>query len=145
MARKLRVQYSEAMHHVMNRGDRQEAILELEERRKADPENVEDRAATPCSDGRDLQVDCRASADGCSGLFLQLTTSDQRMKTYKCAQLTLYRKLEIAARLRRETTLSIKAIAARVHLGSSKAANANLHAHMNQRTRSAATQAQLGF
>jgi len=39
-------------------------------------------------------------------------------------------KLEIAARLRRETTLSIKSIAARVHLGTSKTANAKLHAHM---------------
>jgi hypothetical protein len=41
-------------------------------------------------------------------------------------------KLELAARLRRETTLSIKAIAARVHLGSSKAANVKLHQHMRQ-------------
>jgi hypothetical protein len=39
-------------------------------------------------------------------------------------------KLEIGARLRRETTLTLKAIAARVHLGSSKSANANLHRHM---------------
>jgi REP element-mobilizing transposase RayT len=41
-------------------------------------------------------------------------------------------KLELAARLRRETTLSIKAIAARVQLGSSKAANVKLHQHMRQ-------------
>ena len=40
-------------------------------------------------------------------------------------------KLEIAARVRRETTLPIKAIAARVRLGSSKSANANLHRHMS--------------
>lgn len=39
-------------------------------------------------------------------------------------------KLEIAARLRRETTLPLKAIAARVHLGTSKTANAKLHQHM---------------
>jgi AraC-like DNA-binding protein len=39
-------------------------------------------------------------------------------------------KLELAARLRRETTLSIKAIAARVGLGSSKAANRSLHNYM---------------
>ncbi len=39
-------------------------------------------------------------------------------------------KLEVAARLRRETTLSLKAIAARVHLGTSKSANAKLHQHM---------------
>jgi len=40
-------------------------------------------------------------------------------------------KLAIAARLRRETTLSIKTIAARVELGTSKSANARLHAWMN--------------
>lgn len=39
-------------------------------------------------------------------------------------------KLEIAARLRRETTLSVKDIATRMHLGTSKGANRNLHAHM---------------
>lgn len=38
-------------------------------------------------------------------------------------------KLEIAARLRRETTLSLKAISVRLHLGSSKAANRTLHDH----------------
>ena len=41
-------------------------------------------------------------------------------------------KLEMAARLRRETTLSVKDIAARVHLGTSKGANANLHRHMRR-------------
>ena len=41
-------------------------------------------------------------------------------------------KLEIAARLRRETTLSVKDIAARVRLGTSKGANTNLHNHMRR-------------
>lgn len=40
-------------------------------------------------------------------------------------------KLHIAGRLRRETTLPLKAIAGRVHLGTSKSANARLHAFMN--------------
>ncbi len=39
-------------------------------------------------------------------------------------------KLEIAARLRRDTTPSLKAIAARVRLGTSKTVNAKLHKHM---------------
>ena len=39
-------------------------------------------------------------------------------------------KLAIAARVRRETTLTIKDIAARVHLGTSKSANARLHTWM---------------
>ena len=44
------------------------------------------------------------------------------------------RKLAIAARLRRETTLPLKAIAAKVGLGSSKSANATLHRWMAQRS-----------
>jgi hypothetical protein len=39
-------------------------------------------------------------------------------------------KLALAARLRRETTLSLKGIAARVHLGTSKSANTRLHEWM---------------
>jgi hypothetical protein len=54
-------------------------------------------------------------------------------------------KLEIAARLRRETTLSTKAIAARVHLGSSKAANQSLHSYMRGSTIASAGQGQLGI
>ncbi len=41
-------------------------------------------------------------------------------------------KLDLAARLRRETTLSIKEIAARVHLGTSKSANARLDQWMTR-------------
>jgi hypothetical protein len=41
-------------------------------------------------------------------------------------------KLEIAARLRRETTLSVKEIAARVRLGTSKGANRNLHGYLKR-------------
>jgi putative transposase len=41
-------------------------------------------------------------------------------------------KLAIGARLRKETTLSLKAIAARVHLGTSKGANTNLHKWMRR-------------
>lgn len=40
-------------------------------------------------------------------------------------------KLGIAARLRKETTLTIKAIAQIAHLGTSKSANVNLHSWMN--------------
>jgi len=54
-------------------------------------------------------------------------------------------KLEIAARLRRETTLSLKLIAARLHLGSSKAANTKLHNHMRQSLTTEKDQAQLAI
>ncbi len=47
------------------------------------------------------------------------------------------RKLAIAARLRRETTLTLKAIAAKIGLGSSKSANATLHRWMAQQGRNA--------
>jgi hypothetical protein len=52
-------------------------------------------------------------------------------------------KLALAARLRQETTLSIKGIAARVHLGTSKNANARLHQLMAPPPRSDPRQSQL--
>ena len=52
-------------------------------------------------------------------------------------------KLAIAARLRKETTLPIKGIAARMHLGTSKSANVRLHAWIAQAGRSDSAQAQL--
>lgn len=55
-------------------------------------------------------------------------------------------KLAIAARLRKETTLTIKSITAKVHLGTSKSANARLHAWMsNQTGRVSPHQPQLGI
>jgi hypothetical protein len=54
-------------------------------------------------------------------------------------------KLEMAARLRRETTLWTRAIAARVHLGSSKAANRSLHNYMRGGAVATAGQGQLGI
>jgi len=48
-------------------------------------------------------------------------------------------KPELAARLWRETTQSVEAIAARVHLGTSKAANVKLH---RRRERSPATESE---
>jgi putative transposase len=47
-------------------------------------------------------------------------------------------KLALAARLRRETTLPIKRIAARLQLGTSKSANSNLHRWMRREKPSAA-------
>ena len=41
---------------------------------------------------------------------------------------TTFWKLQIAARLRRETILTIKSIAGRLGMGTSKSANVNLHA-----------------
>ena len=52
-------------------------------------------------------------------------------------------KLAIAARLRRETTLPIKEIARRVHLGTFKSANARLHAIMKGGANSPSPQTEL--
>lgn len=54
-------------------------------------------------------------------------------------------KLEIATRLRRETTRSTKAIAGRMHLGSSKAAHRSLHSYRRSGGVATAGQGQLGI
>ena len=54
-------------------------------------------------------------------------------------------KLAIGARIRRETTLSIKAIASRVRLGASKGAHTNLHKWMRDKENKASAQEQLGM
>jgi hypothetical protein len=54
-------------------------------------------------------------------------------------------KLAIAIRLRRETTLSIKAIASQVHLGTSKSANIRLHVAMNSNGSASPNQSELGL
>jgi hypothetical protein len=53
-------------------------------------------------------------------------------------------KLAIASRLRRETTLSIKAIAARVRMGTSKSAKARFHEAMRDRSASDPNHGRLG-
>ena len=50
----------------------------------------------------------------------------------------------MVARLREETTLSIEALGARVHLGTSESANARLHKWMGEAAPSGSTQAQPG-
>ena len=53
-------------------------------------------------------------------------------------------KLDLAARLRRETTMSLKWIAARVHLGTSKSAHGKLHAWMKNPTQRCSASNHLG-
>ena len=54
-------------------------------------------------------------------------------------------KLKLAARLRRETTLTVKAIAARRHLGTSRSANIRLHTAMRRMIPAEPFQAQPGL
>lgn len=53
-------------------------------------------------------------------------------------------KLALAARLRQETTLSVKQIAERLHLAKPKGARPNLHKFMN-RSQADSSQVQLNF
>jgi hypothetical protein len=53
-------------------------------------------------------------------------------------------KLAIAARLRRETTLSIKTVARRLHLSTSKSADIRLHAAMRASAPADPAQGRLG-
>ena len=55
------------------------------------------------------------------------------------------RKLALASRLRKETTLTVKRIAALVHLGTSKSANVRLHAWMHQEAQSASSHLELAL
>ena len=52
-------------------------------------------------------------------------------------------KMAVAARLRQETTLMVKAIAARLHLGTARSANARLRERLRGRERNKAGQSQL--
>jgi hypothetical protein len=54
-------------------------------------------------------------------------------------------KLEIAARLRRQTTLSLREMAALVDLGTSKTANSNVRERMRGATANDPSQAPLGI
>jgi hypothetical protein len=54
-------------------------------------------------------------------------------------------KLQIAVRLLKETTLSVKEIAARLHLGTAASASVCLLAAMNQAPQAALTQGRLAF
>ena len=53
-------------------------------------------------------------------------------------------KLQIAGRLRKETTLTIKQIAARLHLGSPRSASVRLHVAMRQTSLGQPTEGWLG-
>ncbi len=101
MARKLRVQYPGAIYHVMNRGDRREAIYindkdrqlfletlgEATEKAQLEragsggppqggPAQIEDRGEIATGDDHDAGVDCPATLHGCRGPCLVLALSE---------------------------------------------------------------------
>jgi REP element-mobilizing transposase RayT len=132
MPRKLRIEYPGAGYHIMSRGDRRAKIF-LDD---VDRQDFIKTLAGACQKAN-WQVHAYCLMPNHYHLVLETPEPNLAagMACLQEADLFTRRKndaikLEIAARLRRETTLSTKAIGARVHLGSSKAANRSLHSHV---------------
>jgi REP element-mobilizing transposase RayT len=161
MPRKLRIEYPGAMYHVMSRGDRRERIY-LDD---VDRQDFVKTLAEACQktywqvhayclmpNHYHLVVETPEPnlVAGMAWLQSRIIAQELQRQGLQEADLLARRKsdaikLEIAARLRRETTLSTKAIAGRVHLGSSKAANRSLHSYMRGGAVGSASQGQLGI
>jgi REP element-mobilizing transposase RayT len=125
MPRKLRIEYPGAMYHVMSRDDRRERIF---------------------LNDVDRQDFVKTMAEACQKTNWQVHAYCLMPNHYHLVLETPEPSLVAGmARLRRETTLSTKAIAARVHLGSSKAANRSLHSYMRGGAVASAGQGQLGI
>ncbi len=131
---------------------RQEFERQMERRRleEMDEEKLEELRHAWCLGGETFRKECLEQMDGKVGENhpgqIRLETSEakaERLITEELARLEWteqdlvahpksdLRKLEIAARLRQETTLSIKQIAGRLHLGKPKGAKTNLHKRLN--------------
>ena len=136
MPRKLRVQYPGAMYHVMSRGDQREDSLFVTGRewclgseafRDEQLAWMEDRLGEHHAGELRLES-AHAKAD-------RLVAEELRRLAWSAEDLVRRPKndpgkLALAVRLRRETTLSIRAISARVNLGTYNTANARLHQAM---------------
>ena len=120
MPRQVRIQYPGAMYHVMSRGNRRQEIY------------LDD-------------IDPPGLPEDVSGDLPRIMSEELGRLGWPEAQLALRpkrdpSKLEIAVRLRRETTLSVKEIAARLHLGTPASASLCLLAALRKTTRMAPTQ-----
>jgi REP element-mobilizing transposase RayT len=125
MPRKLRIEYPGAMYHVMSRDDRREKIF---------------------LNDVDRQDFIKTLAETCQKTNWQVHAYCLMPNHYHLVLETPEPNLVAGmAWLRRETTLSTKAIAARMHLGSSKAANRSLHSYMRGGAVASAGQGQLGI
>jgi len=99
MARKLRVQYPGAIYHVMNRGDRREAIFKDDQNRARFRDETELEHAEK---------------------IIQSRLKKLGWKEDDLARIAKGRpeKVKLALDLRKDTTSTIKWIAARLHMGS---------------------------
>ena len=102
MPRKLRVQYPGAIYHVMSRGDQREDIF---------------------FDDVDRHDCIKTLAEAC-------LKTDWQVHAFCSLRAPLKRAL--AAKLRREASLSFKQISERLGLGEPKGARSNLHKWMNR-------------
>ncbi len=158
MPRKLRVEYPGAMYHVMSRGDRREDIfLDDVDRQDFIKTLAEASQKTGCRKEMLQRMRHLLGEHHAGELHRECTEAKvQQILTEELSQLgwsdanlrarpkSHPAKLAIVVRLRRETTLSIKAIASRVHLGTSKSANNRLHAAMIGHGSAPSNQSELG-
>jgi hypothetical protein len=118
MPRAMRVEYPGVIYHVMDRGNRREDIF-------VNDVDRQDLVKTP--------------AEACEKTGWQESDLAGRHRSEPG-------KLAIAARLRKETTLSVKWIAARVKIGTTKGAKSVLHRlKQHQTARNSESCAQLEF
>jgi REP element-mobilizing transposase RayT len=137
MPRKLRVEYPGAIYHVMSRGDQREDIF-LDD---VDRHDLIKPWPRPCPE-TDWQIDAycllrhhyHLVAQAKAGRIVaeELARLQSTENDLAAQQKSDPVKLALAARLRQETTLPVREIAERRHLGKPKGARANLHTFMNQ-------------
>jgi putative transposase len=144
---------------------RQEFERQMERRRleEVDDEKLQEFRQAWCLGNETFRKECLAQMEGKVGdnhpgqtrletagakaerLILEelerLSWTEEDLRTYAKSE---PRKLALAARLRQETTLSIKQIAERLHLGKPKGARSNLHKRLSPAIRSGA-ELQFGF
>jgi hypothetical protein len=114
MPRQLRIQYPGAMYHVISRGNRRQDIF------LGEHHYGQLRLETAEAKGE------RIIAEELGRLCWQETDLVSRHKQHPA-------KLALAQRLRRETTLSVKQIAIRLHLGTTRSAGVCLLAASGER------------
>ena len=121
MPRKLRVEYPGVMYHVLSRGDQLDDIFPLYRMEGKAGENHPGQTRLETAEAKADRI----VAEELARLRLTVEELVARQKSDPA-------KLALAARLRQETTLSVKRIAERLGLGKPKGARTNLHRFMNR-------------
>ncbi len=127
MPRQLSVKYRGAIHHIMSRGDRREDIFADE----VDRQDLLKTVAEACQKKLGEHHAGALRRETAELKAERIVAEEWRRLGWTEADLARRHKsdpakLELATRLRRETTLTVKAIAAPLHLGTSKTARRRL-------------------